>query len=87
MAAAIAVHVYIDADGLAGNPAPAQMWAWIVLTGAAVGVYLRKLQWAGPQPLQTSHNGLNCVELNFVASSDPAGASEPTRAAVVMGFA
>lgn len=92
-----AVTAIVGAAGSSATPTYYDLWAanttmhmicsLRIGTGAAVGVYLRKLQWAGPQPLQTSHNGLNCVELNFVASSDPAGASEPTRAAVVMGFA
>jgi len=70
VAAAIAVHVYIDADGLAGNPAPAEMWAWIVLTGAAVGVLIfgwRHTRWwrrgmsvlAVPMCLLSAGVGLN----------------------------
>jgi S-formylglutathione hydrolase FrmB len=38
LAAVIAVHWYVAADGLAGNPAPAQLWVWILLSGMAIGV-------------------------------------------------
>jgi S-formylglutathione hydrolase FrmB len=44
----LAVHWYIDSDGLAGDPAPTQLWVWVALSGVAVGVLLlgwRRTRW------------------------------------------
>ena len=38
LGAAIAVHVYIDANGLASNPVPDELWVWVACSGLALGV-------------------------------------------------
>ena len=43
--AAVWAHWYIATDGLAGDPAPHQLWIWIALSGLAVGVLV--LGWRG----------------------------------------
>jgi S-formylglutathione hydrolase FrmB len=48
MAGALWVHWYIASDGLAGDPAPRQLWVWVALTGLAAGVLLlgwRSARW------------------------------------------
>ena len=37
VAAAVGVHWFISAGGLAGDPAPRQLWVWTALTGLAAG--------------------------------------------------
>ena len=44
-AAAAAVHWVITSDGLAGEPAPRQLWVWIAMSGVAVSVL--GLGWRG----------------------------------------
>jgi S-formylglutathione hydrolase FrmB len=36
--AALSAHWFIDSDGLAGDPAPRQLWIWIALTALAAAV-------------------------------------------------
>lgn len=55
--------------------------------GAAWACYFRKLQWAGKEPLQMSFNGQNAIQLDFLASSDSAGATEAAKAAMIWGLA
>ncbi|CAN5293183.1 alpha/beta hydrolase family protein [soil metagenome] len=45
IAITLGAHWYIDSDGLAGDPAPTQLWVWSALSGLAVGVLL--LGWRG----------------------------------------
>lgn len=52
----------------------------------AVGVLLRRLIWTGKQPMQINHNGLNAVQCEWWASSDPTGATEAAKAALVLGL-
>ena len=44
-AAALWANWYINSEGLAGNPAPPNLWIWIALTGFALGVLI--LGWRG----------------------------------------
>jgi len=92
----IAVTVIVAAAGPSATPTYWDAWAattpyQLMLSlaiglGQAVGIYFRRLIWTGKQPTQVGHNGLNAVQLDFMASSDPTGTTEAAKAAMVMGL-